>query len=496
VDDFTQFDGLGLAGLVRSRQVTPRELVEATIERIERLNDRLNAVVHPMFERARHQADGEPAPGLFAGVPFLLKDLGATVAGVPSSHGSRFFAGVVPDYTTETIERLQSSGLVFVAKTNTPELGLRPVTESARWGAARSPWDISRTPGGSSGGSAAAVAAGLAPMASASDGGGSIRIPAACCGLFGLKPTRARTPAGPGAGEHWSGLAIEHAITRSVRDSAALLDAVSGAELGAPYEVRPPGRPFLQEVGAEVGQLRVAFHWEPAFPAQIHPDCVAAVEDVARLLESMGHHVEELTPKHDQDSLAQAYVKVVAANCASTITEAENYVGRRSRPGQWEDSTWLTCMLGRALPASELVLAQHVLQVEARRLATLYLDFDVVLTPTMAAPPISIGALDPPRLEALGLEAVARANLASITRLPRAIRRVAARTLSWIPFTPIANFTGQPSMSVPLHWNQSGLPIGTMFTARFGDEAVLFRLAAQLEQARPWAHRRPPLHAS
>lgn len=496
MDQFTQFDGLGLAGLVRSRQVSPRELVDATIERIERLNGRLNAVVHPMYDRARHQADGDPGPGLFAGVPFLLKDLGATVAGVPSSHGSHFFDGVVPDHTTETIERLQSSGLIFVAKTNTPELGLRPVTESKRLGAARSPWDVSRTPGGSSGGSAAAVAAGMAPMASASDGGGSIRIPAACCGLFGLKPTRARTPAGPGPGEYWSGLAIEHAITRSVRDSAALLDAVSGAELGAPYEVRPPGRPFLQEMGADVGQLRVAFHWEPAFPAEVHRDCIAAVRDVASLLESLGHHVEELAPKHDKDTLAQAYIKVVAANCACTIREAEAFVGRRSEPGQWEDSTWLTAMLGRALPASEFLLAQHTLQIEARRLAALYRDFDVILTPTIAGPPVSIGALDPPPLEAFGLELVARTNLSAVTRVPQAIRRVAARTLSWIPFTPVANFTGQPSMNVPLVWNEEGLPIGVMFTARFGDEAVLFRLAAQLEQARPWAERRPRLFAT
>lgn len=494
--DYTAHDALGLADLVRRREVSASELVEACIERIERINPRLNAVVSPLYDRARADAAGAIGDGPFAGVPFLLKDLTQTIAGEVTTNGSRFFAGAIADHDSELYRRFRRAGVVVVGKSNTPELGLTPVTESALLGPARSPWDISRTPGGSSGGAAAAVASGMVPMASGGDGGGSIRIPASCCGLFGLKPTRARTPSGPDASERWSGFDIDHVITRSVRDSAAMLDAISGPEVGAPYQVTPPGRPFLSEVGAEPGRLRIGFHHDPAFPATVHPDCVAAVRDAASLCESLGHQLEEVQPEHDRDLITKSYLEVIAANTAAGIASAEKARGRRSAPGEWEDETWLAAMLGRAISGAEALTAIQSLQTESRRLARRFAAYDVILTPTLAQPPLPLGAMKAPPGEARLLKLAARSRIDLVTRLPGALDAAIARTFAFIPFTPVANFTGQPSMSVPLFFSPEGLPIGAMFTARFGDEAVLFRLAAQLEAARPWFTRRPPLFAS
>jgi amidase len=453
--------------------VKPLELVEAAIARIERLNPRLNAVVAPMYDEARRRA-GHELDGPFAGVPFLLKDLLAEYAGAPTTEGSRFLSG---HYTaaadSELVARIKRAGLVVLGKTNTPEFGILPTTEPRLFGPARNPWDPTRTPGGSSGGSAAAVAAGLVPMAHANDGGGSIRIPASCCGLFGLKPTRARNPLGPHYGDLFCGLVAEHAVTRSVRDSAALLDATAGPAPGDPYWAPPPARPYTQEIHAAPGRLRIAVTTAAANGAPIHPDCVAAVQDAARLAASLGHVVTEAAPAIDSEMVAHAFITLWAAGCAWGIDDWARRMGRTPSSDDFEPLTAILAEMGRRRTAADLLLGLQDLQSVSRAVARFFAIHDVWLTPTLAEPPLSLGSFEDPDDPLHGLR----------------------RSAAFVPFTPVANATGQPAMSVPLAWNADGLPIGTHWVGRFGEEATLFRLAAQLEAARPWAGRRPPIAA-
>jgi amidase len=472
-EELAAMDATEQAKLVRDRKVKPIELVEAAIARIERVNPQLNAVVTPMYEEARRRAQGELS-GVLAGVPFLMKDLIAGYAGVPMLWGSRLLRGLVPTIDSELVVRLKRAGLVVLGKTNTPELGLLPTTESRLWGPCRNPWDPERTAGGSSGGSAAAVAAGLVPMAHGNDGGGSLRVPAACCGIFALKPTRGRTPLGPTRGDIMSGLIVEHAVTRSVRDSAALLDATAGPDLGDPYWAPPPERPFVEEVGADPGHLRIAFTTTPPTGVPVHPDCVAAVEAAARLAQALGHEVVEAAPVLEQDVLVHAFITVWSAGCAAMLEGLALAAGRRLLADEVEPFTWALYEVGRAQPAAAYLGAIASLQQVARVIARFFTAHDVWLTPTLAEPPLPLGSFE-----------VGPDNPLA------ALMRAAA----FIPFTPLANATGQPAMSVPIFWNAAGLPIGTHWMGRFGDEATLFRLAAQLEGARPWAHRRPPITA-
>ncbi len=473
-DEFAFFDALAQAELVRRREVKPLELVDAAIERIERLNPVLNAVVTPMYEQARTLAMGKLPKGAFTGVPFLIKDIVASYAGVRMTMGSSFLSDLVSTVDSELVVRLKRAGLIILGKTNTPELGLLPTTEPRLFGPSRNPWDTSRTTGGSSGGSAAAVAAGLVPMAHANDGGGSIRIPASCCGLFGLKPTRARNPLGPNFGDIMGGLVVEHALTRTVRDSAALLDVTSGPDLGDPYWAPPPKRSFLKEVGAEPGRLRIAFTTRAATGVPVHADCVNAVHDAAALCAELGHEVVERTLTVDGELIAHAFMTIWSAGCAWTIDSAALVLGRKATPAQFEPATWAMYELGQRQTASAYLGAVTILQGISRAVARFFVDYDILLTPTLAEPPLPLGSFDSPLEDPL-----------------QAQRRAAA----FCPFTPICNITGQPAMSLPLFWNADGLPIGTHFVGRFGDEATLFRLAAQLEAARPWANRRPPISA-
>jgi len=474
MDDLAFLDATAQADLVRRKEVKAIELVDAAIDRIERLNPTLNAVVTPMYDLARKAASGPLPDGPFAGVPYLLKDLLAEYAGVRFTEGSAFLGDYVPDHDSELVARLKRAGLIVLGKTNTPELGILPTTEPRLFGPAHNPWDTGRTPGGSSGGSAAAVAAGLVPMAHGNDGGGSIRIPASCCGLFGLKPTRGRNPLGPDLGDIMGGLVAEHAITRSVRDSAALLDATSGPDLGDPYWAPPPERPFLQEVGANPGRLRVAFTTEAATDVQVHPDCAAAVRDAAALCADLGHEVAEAAPAIDGQVMMQAFITLWSAGTAWTVDDFARRTGRTPAPDLFEPLTWALQEMGRQHSASAYLLALQDLQRVSRDVARFFLDYDIWLTPTLGEPPVPLGTFDsPPENPLQGL----------------------FRAGAFVPFTPICNITGQPAMSVPLHWNADGLPVGTHFIGRFGDEAILFRLASQLEEARPWADRRPPVSA-
>jgi amidase len=474
MDDLAYLDATALADLVRQKEVKPIELVEAAIERIERLNPTLNAVVTPMYDLAREAAGGRLRKGPFAGVPFLLKDLGAAYGGVRQTSGSAFLKDFTPFRDSELVVRHKKAGLIFVGKTNTPELGLLPTTEPRLFGPARNPWDTTRSTGGSSGGSAAAVAAGIAPMAHANDGGGSIRIPASCCGLFGLKPTRARNPLGPELGDMISGFVCEHAVTRSVRDSAALLDATAGPDIGDPYWAPPPERPFLEEVGADPGSLRIAFTTKAPTGAKVSEDCVKAVHDAARLCSELGHEALEDSPPIDGDLMVELFISIWSAGCAWSIDAMAMTTGQTPSADMFEPLTWALYEKGHSQPASLYLLSLSTLQLMSREIAGFFEDYDVWLTPSLAEPPALLGAFDSP---------------------PDDPMRGMTRAAEYVPFTPVCNFTGQPAMSTPLFWNDDGLPIGTHFVGRFGDEATLFRLAAQLEQARPWADRRPPISA-
>ncbi|MGQ0702655.1 MAG: amidase [Gemmatimonadales bacterium] len=491
--DYLAHDATGLAELVRRGEVTPSELVETAIARIERLNPRVNAVIHRMDESARQAARGALPDGPFRGVPFLVKDLMALVPNEPFRCGSRFLGDYCPFAESEIITRYRRAGLVFLGKTNTPEFGLTPFTEPAAFGPTRNPWDLTRTPGGSSGGSAAAVASGMVPVASGGDGGGSIRIPAACCGLFGLKPTRARTPVGPVYGEAWRGAAVEHVLTRSVRDSAAILDATLGPDPGAPYFAAPPERPFVEELARTPGRLIIAFTARPWLGGQVHPDCRTALAESARFLESLGHTVEEASPEFDGPGFARAFLTMICTELRGDLDDLEGQIGRKGRVSDFEPATWALLLLGRAIPGTEYARAVRFLQRISRQVAPFFERYDVLLTPTVSTPPVPIGALQPTPRERAQLQLLGRMGSGKLFRWAGLIDQMAEKVFDWIPWTPLANVTGQPAMSVPLAWNREGLPIGMHFMGRYGDEATLFRLAVQLEKARPWFGRMPTL---
>jgi amidase len=491
--DYAKYDGLGLAELVRRKEVKPGELVEEAISRIEKLNPQLNAVIHKMYDLAREAAEGDLPDGVFRGVPFLLKDLMAPYAGVPMRNGSRFHSDFVPDHDSEMVKRCKLAGLIIVGKTNTPEYGLMPVTEPELFGPSNNPWDLTRATGGSSGGSAAAVAARMVPLAHGNDGGGSIRIPASCCGLFGLKPTRGRNPIGPDLGEAWHGLACDHVLTRSVRDSAAMLDATAGPDIGALYYAVPPSRPFLDEVGTEPGKLRIAFTTRPFLSDFVHEDCVKGLEATVKLCQDLGHEVVEAAPQLDGKAFARAFLTMICGETRADIEEAETLFGRKATSKDFEPSTWAVGLLGKQCRAAELSKSIRLLQRNARQIGQFFEDYDVLLTPTLAMPPVVTGALQPQGTEASVLKILTSLNAGRVISLLGGIDSLAGEVFKFMPYTPLFNATGQPAMSVPLYWNDEGLPIGMHFAGRYADEAALFRLAGQLEQAKPWFDRVPPV---
>jgi amidase len=492
--EYSSFDGLGLAALVRERKISARELVDECLQRIERVNPRINAVVRVLAEQARAAA-GAHADGPFAGVPFLLKDLTSACAGVPLARGSRVFRDFVSPVDSELVRRHKAAGLVIVGRTNTPEFGLQPVCEPELYGPAHTPWKVGHTSGGSSGGSAAAVAAGVVPMAHGDDGGGSLRIPASCCGAFTLKPSRGRMPCGPNVSEHWWGCAAEHAITRSVRDNAALLDATCGAAPGDAYQVPPSARPFLSEVGTPPGCLRVLLIKDPIMPAKLHDDCAAAVLNTGKRLLDLGHQVEEGRLDIEAFDFARDFFLLVCVAMAGDIAGGSALIGRKIRSSDIETSTWLSGLLGRQVTATSFTQARARLLAIGRKMASLFERYDIVLTPTLAQPPLRVGELAPKGFERALHKTIAALNLGFMLRLPGVVEATVNKAFAFAPFTEVANVAGLPAMSVPLDWNRDGLPIGSHFMAKLGDEATLFRLAAQLEAAHPWALRKPPVHA-
>ena len=460
-EDYRRHDAVGLAELVARREVSASELLDAAADRMAEVNPRINAVTLDLTERAR----GEPAaPGAFSGVPFLLKDLGATLEGTVTSMGSRLFADNVAAADSALTVAYKGAGLSIFGKTNTPEFGLWPFTESEFLGVCRNPWDLSRTPGGSSGGAAAAVAAGIVPAAHASDGGGSIRTPAACCGLFGMKPSRGRVSFAP-VGEGWGGASVQHAVTRSVRDSAALLDVACRPQPGDPYFLSPPERPFLEEASRAPGRLRIGFTTAAMQAHALDPECEAAVRDTARLCEQLGHHVEEVAIPGDVAAMQMAAGAVISASIAASLDAEADRRGRAIEPGEIEGLTMATYRRGATVTAAAYVQGLQVLHAYARAEAALFESYDVLLLSTLGSPAIPIGWV----LEDTSL--------------------IGERLFAFMPNTQAFNNTGQPAMTVPLAWSRSGLPIGMQFVARMGAEGVLFRLAGQLEQARPWFDR-------
>jgi amidase len=474
-DELSLLDATAQAGLVRTGQVTAAELVTAAIERIEALNPALNAVVTPVFDRAVEAARAGPA-GPFAGVPYLLKDLACEMEGVRFTEGSRFLASNVSAFDAELVVRLRRAGLVILGKTNTPEFGMAPACEPALFGPARNPWDTQRSTSGSSGGSAAAVASGMVPFAHGNDLGGSLRYPASACGLFALKPTRARNPLGPEYGDVAGGAAVEHALTRSVRDSAALLDATSGPAPGDPYWAPPPARPFAAEVGADPGRLRIAYTARTPDGDLGHPDCVAAAEHAARLCASLGHEVTEAGWPGFIPEVGAAIGIMINAATAWVLRYWIRRVGREPGPDEIEPLTRALWQAGEKVTAAEWLLAVEDIQRFGRAVARFFTTADVFLTPTMSAPPPSIG------------------SMYSTPEDPWRSIRVSGQTVRYAGV--VANITGTPAMSVPLWWNDEGLPIGVHFLGRFGDEATLIRLASQLEAAQPWTGRLPAVHAA
>lgn len=475
-DEYGRLDALGMAGLVGSGDVTPEELLNLARQRLDSVNPTLNAVI----------ADVPPTPGgngRFHGVPFLLKDIFHHVRGLPTSCGSRAFAAIPADHDSTFVQRCRAAGLVVFGKTNLPELGLKAVSENDLHGATRNPWNTALTPGGSSGGAAAAVAAGVVPMAAANDGGGSIRIPAAYCGLFGLKPSRGRVPPGPSVAEVWEGACSDHVITRTVRDSAAMLDALHGADAGAPFDIPPPERPYLDECSREPGRLRIAYSVHSPIDRPVHPDHAGAVERTAVLLQGLGHEVEEAAPAIDGMELARCYLMLYFGQVAAMVR------GRSVRG--FELDTRALAMLGRALDSGAYVRAHARWNTFSRAMGAFLSRYDLYLTPTTATPPAQIGALQTPWLERLALRPLLWLRAGRLLLHSGMVEKLALRSLERTPFTQLANLTGLPAMSVPLFLSGEGLPVGSHFTAPFGREDQLFRLAAQLEGANPWGQRLP-----
>jgi amidase len=492
-EEYVQHDAMALAGLVARKEVLPSELLDTAIARADAVNPAINAIVRRLDGRARDQLRTTGTlEGPFAGVPFLLKDLSAEYGGEPISSGSRFLSDYVPPHDSELVRRYKAAGLVIFGKTNTPEFGLTPFTESLLFGPARNPWNPQRTPGGSSGGSGAAVAAGIVPMANGGDGGGSIRIPASCNGLVGLKPSRGLIPFGPRAGEGWWGFTTEHVITRSVRDSAAALDATAGADAGCPYFTAPDSS-YLAAIARPTGRLRIAFTDTPLAGRSMDPECSEGLSRTVRLLQDLGHELVEAAPPMSREEFLQGFTTMLCGEIAATLSSAARDLKRTFHADLVEPATLALARIGRAITAEEASLARQFFGRLTRRIGHWFADYDVLLTPTLGRPPFPIGALQPGAAERVQLALVNHLPIASLIKSGPLLMKFAEKTFDWIPNTPVFNATGQPSISLPLHWSRDGLPVGMMFTAPLAQDARLLQLAAQLEQARPWFDRRPGL---
>ncbi|MGB1699429.1 MAG: amidase, partial [Nannocystaceae bacterium] len=485
-------DGVETARLIANKSIKAEEVLDAAIRGIEAVNGQLNAVVHLDIERARatlRETTGKHGP-LF-GVPFLLKDLGAEDLGQPCTGSSRLLADAVADHDAELVRRFRDSGLITLGRTNTPEFGLMGITEPALRGPARNPWSVAHTPGGSSGGAAAAVASRMVPLAHGGDGGGSIRIPASHCGLVGLKPTRARTPAGPVRGEGWAGFVCEHVLTRTVRDCAAVLDQVHGTDPGAPYQVAPPLKSYGASLADAPEKLRVAVCRDALLGSSLDPECIEAVERGAAMCAELGHEVFDVEVPMDVEALSLAYLRIVAAGTAARVAAAERAAKRLVRADDIEPATRLFAAIGGAMSAATYMEEVQRVHAFGRTMGRFFEDVDVLITATVARPPARVGELSPSWGESVLARFLAALKIRPLLNV--ALKEMAKAPLAATPNTQPFNMTGQPAISLPLHRSEGGLPVGTQFVGRFGDEAALLRLAGQLEASARWADERPPV---
>ncbi|MFO7527415.1 MAG: amidase family protein [Marinobacter sp.] len=480
--EYLKLDATALADLIGRGEIHPRDVCEAAIERATRVNGTLNAICHPQFSEALEQKFTESAP--FSGVPFLLKDLAQEQADHPCSYGSRGLKNNIAPVDSEFTRRAAQGGLVFLGRTTTPEFGLKGVTESELWGASRNPWNVDLTPGGSSGGSGAAVAAGVVPMAGANDGGGSIRIPAAYNGLFGLKPSRGRVSSGPFLGETWTGASIDHVVSRTVRDSAAMLDVLAGPAQGDPFVIAPPAAPYAELMQKAPGRLRIGVFTSSPYDTEVAPECVAAVEETARTLERMGHIVEYAEPEFDGMALARCYLGLYFGEVSVLMARAREQFGATDR--DFELDTRLIAMLGRTMPLPDYVQRRQQWNDFARALGTFFESYDLYLCPTTGQLPARIGELETPSHLKFAAKLMLALKAGRLVHRSGQVDQMVLESLARTPFTQLANLTGTPAMSVPLHWTLSGLPVGVQFGAAHGGEDVLFQLAAALEEASPW----------
>ncbi|WP_233455130.1 amidase [Paenibacillus elgii] len=476
LSEYSSYDGLGLAELVKRGEVTPRELTALASEAIRLVNPQLNVMAVSMQEQAEKESESVLPDGPFAGVPFLTKDSTLHAAGVPLNSGSRLGEGMVYPYDSELMRRFRQAGLVTLGSTTAPEFGFNATTEAVLYGPTRNPWNPERSPGGSSGGSAAAVAAGIVPFAHANDGGGSIRIPASCNGLVGLKPTRGRTPNGPDSGEVLSGLGVQFAVTKTVRDAAALLDAVAGPDPGAYAWAERPGRPFSVEAAAAPGRLRIAWTAKPLSGTPVDAECLRVLHETVSLCEELGHELVEASPEVDYEALFVATMNIWAANTCHGIERLAKALNRTPSERNLEATILKAYQHGASLSAHDLLTAIDISAKASRSVGRFFEQVDVLLSPTIASPPLPLGVLN--------------ANDPEID-----VRRWTEQVFTHAPFTSLFNTTGQPAISLPLGWSADGLPIGMQFAGRFADEATLLQLASQLEAARPWNHKRPGIHA-
>ena len=470
--EYEKYDGLGLAGLVRRKEVSAVELLEAAIERVEKRNPAINAVTMKLYDYGRQAIVAGLPEGPFSGVPYLMKDLTSPIEGVRMTRGSKFFADTPPSGAdSEHVKRLKKAGLVIFGRTNTCELGLSLTCEPQLHGATRNPWNVAHISGGSSGGAAAAVGARMLPMAHASDGFGSIRAPAACCGLVGLKPTRSRNTFAPFSGEGLGGVSTEHAVTLSVRDSAALLDATRGAGPGDPYVAPLPAGPYLAEAGANPGKLRIAWTARTPNGAKVDPECLRLLSETVQLCADLGHCVEERNPEVDGAAIVPTFLTLAAANTVVNLA-GHPTAGRPAREGEVERITWLTAKIGEGISAPDYVRATQTAHRLGRQMAAFHAEWDVLLTPGLSSPAVKLGWLD---------------------MMMDDVNEYWRRVFDFSPFTVWFNLTGQPGMMLPLGQSSGGLPLAVQLVARFGDETTLIRLGAQLEAARPWFGRKPAL---
>lgn len=488
--EYRQYDALGLSQLIKAKKIKPEELLDLAIERAEQVNPKINALTQKWYDYSREMISRLSPNAPFAGIPFLIKDLSYHIQGRRLTKGSAGWQDYTSEKDSYLTEQLRKAGFLFMGRTNTPELGLAPFTEPEFYGPARNPWNVNKTAGGSSGGSGAAVAAGIVPIATASDGGGSIRVPASCNGLFGLKPSRGMLSLGPQTGEGWSGAVVEGCVSRSVRDTAAFLDACMGSFPGDPYIIQPPKERLLSQIQTAPRPLKIAYSIQHTLGGQIDQECVQAVHDAAKKLEALGHQVEEVNLPFQKEDLTKTFLYIVLTETAATVHELQEFLGRKIKVGKdVEANTYIQYLLGKTFSGMEYAVYKRRWNEISRRIADFHQNYDLTLTSVVALPPFDIGALQPSASEKRLVDFINTIKMGSLVRAN--IEQLADKIFQYIPYTAFANMTGQPAMSVPLHQTADGLPVGVMLTAAMGQDGLLLQLARQLEEAYPWFDKVP-----